>query len=287
MKKILVDSKYFSIKDTLECGQIFRFRPYEKGYLVFSKNKCAYCYNEGDSAIINCADNDEEYFYNFFDLGRDYSVIVNAANNFGIQFLSTCANQGKGIRILNQNTEETLFSFIVSQNNNIPRIKGSIEKLCAIYGEKIYGEFGEYFAFPCAEKLAEADENSLKSAGLGYRVTYIKSVANEIVKGFSVDALKSLSTTELKYRLISLKGVGEKVADCVTLFGFHRADSFPVDTWIEKVYKENFDGKETDRKKITTYFLDKFGKNSGYFQQYLFYYKRSLEPWAKEKKNKK
>lgn len=277
MAKIIFNAEYFSVKDTLECGQIFRFRPFDKGYLVFSIDKCAYCYNEGENAVIECEDYNEEYFYNFFDLSRDYSKILSSAINTGNAFLINSASVGKGIRILNQNAEESLFSFIISQNNNIPRIKNSIEKLCLFYGEKMDSKYGEYYAFPTVDKFVLATDETLKKAGLGYRVGYIKSVANEILNGFNLEKLKALSTKDLKSKLISLKGVGEKVADCVTLFGFHRSDSFPVDTWIEKVYKENFNGTLTDRSKITAYFIDEFGENAGYFQQYLFYFKRSIE----------
>lgn len=279
--QIKYNSEYFSVKDTLECGQIFRFRPFEKGYLVFFEKSVAYCYNDGDYAVIECNVEDEKRLKNFFDLDRDYESIVRSATNSGYSVLNDSARLGKGIRILNQSSEEALFSFIISQNNNIPRIKNSIEKLCEIYGEKCDSEYGEYYSFPTAEKLALAEDLTLKSAGLGYRVGYIKSVAKEIVNGFNLEELKSLPTEELKKKLISLKGVGEKVADCVSLFGFHRSDSFPVDTWIEKVYRENFGGSLTDRKKITEYFVEKFQGNSGYFQQYLFYYKRSLEKQTK------
>lgn len=288
--KIIYDKEFFDIKDTLCCGQIFRFTEAGEGYLVFSADKCAYCYEEGKNSVIECSACDEEYFYDFFDLKRDYSSVVFAAENFGIPVLSTAAKLGKGIRILNQNAEEALFSFIVSQNNNIPRIKGIIEKLCAGAGEEkvFYGErFGEnglkYRAFPSAETLAEMPESFFKEAGLGYRAGYIKGLAEKIAAGYSVAELSGLKTEELRKELVSVKGVGAKVADCAVLFGFHRADGFPVDTWIEKVYKEDFGGTLSDRKKISEYFVNRFGKNAGYFQQYLFYYKRSLEKKSEAK----
>lgn len=316
--KITFDKEYFDIKDTLCCGQIFRFREaigdygdgadklggavclptaaagrtnggngaemLGSGYLVFSADKCAFCFTEGEKTVIECAAGDEEYFRVFFDLERDYAGIVAAAENAGVPALKIAARLGKGVRILNQNPEEALFSFIVSQNNNIPRIKGIIEKLCAGAGEErtFYGEeFGEnglkYRAFPSAATLAEMPESFFTGIGLGYRAGYIKGLAEKIAAGYSVAALSRLKTEELRKELVSIKGVGPKVADCAVLFGFHRADGFPVDTWIEKVYKEDFGGTLTDRKKISEYFVDRFGENSGYFQQYLFYYKRSLE----------
>lgn len=277
MKKITYMSEYFSVKDTLECGQVFRFVPFKNGYKVFSLDKCCYCYNQGDKAIIECEDNDYDYFYNYFDLDRDYKEIVLSAEKENIDILSKASNAGKGIRILNQEKEETLFSFIVSQNNNIPRIKGIIEKLCTNLGEKkeFFGE--EYYSFPSVSSLANQTEEFYKSIGLGYRADYIKSVAQKIVNGYSLEDISALSTEELKKELISLHGVGPKVADCVAFFGFRRTDSFPVDTWIEKVYKEDFNGKLIDRKKIAISLVEKFKFNAGYYQQYLFFYKRQIK----------
>ncbi len=288
--KITFDKEYFDIKDTLYCGQLFRFRKAETesaasgGHLVFSTDKCAFCFSDEKKTVVECAEEDEEYFYDYFDLKRDYDKIVSAAENSGVPALKIAASLGKGVRILNQNPEEALFSFIVSQNNNIPRIKVIIEKLCSGAGEEkiFYGErFGEnglkYRAFPSAAILAQMPESFFTGTGLGYRARYIKGLAEKIAAGYSVSALSGLNTEELRKELVSIKGVGAKVADCAVLFGFHRADCFPVDTWIEKVYKEDFGGALTDRKKISEYFVERFGENAGYFQQYLFYYKRSLE----------
>ncbi len=277
MGKIIFSSEYFNVKDTLECGQLFRFERQKGGYLVFTCDKCAYVYNDFDTAVIECADGDEEYFQNYFDLKRDYSLIFNGAMTSEYDVLKTSATLGKGVRILNQDKIETLISFIVSQNNNIPRIKGILQKLCSNLGEKKTFAGIEYSAFPTVEIMASKPLEFYREIGLGYRAEYVKKIAEFIASGYNVEGLNNLSTEELKKELVSLKGVGPKVADCVLLFGFHRSDSFPVDTWIEKVYSQNFNGTLKDRKKIAEWFVKKFGVNSGYFQQYLFYYKRSLE----------
>lgn len=275
--KIIYSSEYFNIKDTLECGQIFRFVPYGKGYKVFSMDKCCYCYNEENAAVIECLKKDKEYFENYFDLSRDYNKIYKKAISENVEVLLTSARLGKGIRILNQNRIETLFSFIISQNNNIPRIKKIIEKLCAELGEKRTQFNDTYYTFPTIERMASQSLEFYKSIGLGYRAEYIERLAVGISNGFNVERFNELDTASLKKRLVAIYGVGPKVADCVLLFGFHRSDSFPVDTWLEKVYRENFNGTLTDRVKIAKYFVDRFKDNSGYYQQYLFYYKRSLE----------
>ncbi|MBQ7339659.1 MAG: DNA-3-methyladenine glycosylase 2 family protein [Clostridia bacterium] len=276
MEKITTSKNFFSIKDTLECGQIFRFLEYEKGYKVYSLDKCAYAYEEGDFAVIECKKEDREYFIKFFDLDKDYSKIYEGAVNSGYEILRTSAELGKGIRILIQKEFETLISFMISQNNNIPRIKSTIEKLCKSLGEK-RSFLGEYYAFPSVEKLASAPLEFYREVGLGYRAEYVKDVAILIRDGFNLEKLKTLDTCSLKKELLKIRGIGEKVANCILLFGYNRIDSFPVDTWIEKVYRENFFGKEKDINKITKFFLELFKENSGYYQQYLFYYKRSLE----------
>ena len=277
MKKVKFDSEYFNIKDTLECGQVFRFKAHGKGFLCFSEDKCAYCYQENDWAVIECDKENTKYFENYFDLARDYSYIVKSATLEGVEKLTLSANRGKGIRILNQNTVEALVSFVVSQNNNIPRIKRIIERLCEGLGErKTFGQV-EYFAFPSVKAMAQAPLSFYKSIGLGYRAEYIKGLAEKLDSGFDINRLKALNTNDLRKELIKIKGVGAKVADCALLFGFHRSDSFPVDTWIEKVYREDFKGTIKDRAKIAQYLADRFKENAGYYQQYLFHYKRMGE----------
>ncbi len=282
MKKLIYSNQYFNIKDTLECGQTFRFMPFLKGYKVFSLDRCCYAYNDGNCAIIECYDQDEEYFKHYFDVERDYSKIFRSATAEGVDVLTRSAISGKGIRILNQDKTETLFSFIISQNNNISRIKSIIERLCKALGEKKEFMGEEYYAFPCPKIMSKKDEEFYKNIGLGYRASYVQRLARSIVNGFDVDSLESLSTQELKKRLIEIYGVGMKVANCVTLFGYRRSDSFPVDTWIEKVYLQDFHGKQTSREKMTEYFIQRFGENAGYFQQYLFFYKRQQEKGKKQ-----
>ncbi len=277
MKTLVYDSEYFNAGETLECGQIFRFKKIGDGYVVYSTDKACYIETKNAATSITCNDEDEEYFKNFFDVTTDYKKIVDSARNSDYPVLKKSAELGKGVRILNQNKTETLFSFIVSQNNHIPRIKGIIERLCDNLGEEkeFCGE--KYRAFPTAEKMAEKDKSFYTALGLGYRDEYVLKTAQTLAGGLNVDDFGSLTTSELKKKLLNLKGVGAKVADCVSLFGYHRTDSFPVDTWIEKIYRQDFKGDLTDRTKIAEFFVAEFKENSGYYQQYLFYYKRSLE----------
>lgn len=267
--KIDFDSEYFNIKDTLECGQVFRFRPYKEGYLIHSSDRIAYVYTAGNRTVIESSECD--YFYHYFDLDRDYSEIVEKALSYNIPLLSRSAKTCRGLRILNQNREEMIYSFIISQNNNIPRIKGIIEKICEGLGEK-RNDFGGFYTFPSSAVLSSAGAEFFRKCGAGYRDTYLAETSKRIFEE-GLSCLDSLKGEALRKKLLTYKGIGGKVADCIALFGF-RQTCFPVDTWIEKIYKEDFGGTFTDREKIAKYFVSLFGEYSGYIQQYLFYGKR-------------
>ena len=276
MKTFEISNEYFNIKDTLDSGQIFRYKPFNDGFLVFSGDKACYLYEKDGRCFMQSED--EGYFVSFFDLKRDYSIINGFALSSPHKIVSRSAKAAKGVRILNQQREEMLFSFIISQNNMIPRIKAIIERTAKALGEKksFLGE--EYYTFPTAKALDTKNEAFYKDLGYGYRARYMVEVAKAIVNGeIDLDLIDAYPTVGLKKSLMTLKGVGAKVADCVALFGYHRVDSFPVDTWIEKLYREDFNGQLTDRNKITEWLLNEFGEYSGYVQQYVFYYKRSLE----------
>lgn len=276
MEVIKFSSEYFNATDTLDCGQIFRYKLINGKYLVVSGDKACFIKTDGETTVVECEDG--KYFRNFFDLDRDYGSINQLVKGSKYEIVAKSADRARGIRILNQQREEMLFSFIISQNNMIPRIKAIIERTCETLGQKRTIDGYEYYSFPSAEILAKCDEEFYKSLGYGYRARYMVEVSNAIVNGeINLDKIANLPTEELKKCLVSLKGVGGKVADCIALFGYHRVDSFPVDTWIERLYKEDFKGELADRKKITEWFLNEFKDNSGYVQQYLFYYKRSLE----------
>ncbi len=275
MQKLIVKNEYFSPEDTLSCGQVFRYKKYKNGYLVISEDKICYAYNEGENVIIDSENPD--YFYNYFDLSRDYNEIFNFAVNYGNKTLKNSANLGKGIRILKQSAFEMLLTFIISQNNNIKRITSTVEKLCEKVGKKLNSPFGEYYAFPTLNELKTLTEQDYKDLGFGYRAKYIISLIEKFSDGFSIENLKNLTDDELYLTLTKLEGVGDKVASCIMLFGFFRTSFFPVDTWIEKVYLQDFNGTLKDRKKISKWFISEFNQYSGFIQQYLFHYKRIIK----------
>lgn len=272
MQKIDYDSTYFNPKDVLDCGQIFRYEPFRQGYRVYSADKDCYVYTEGAKTIVESQNPD--YFYNFFDLDRDYSRIITHAESFGVPVLTEACHKARGLRLLNQNREEMIYSFIISQNNNIPRIKGIISRICEGLGQKIPSPFGDFYSFPASAALAAKEPGYYKSLGAGYRDVFISDTAKRLAAE-GTDGLEELDYDQLRTKLLTYKGIGPKVADCICLFGFGKRGAFPVDTWIEKLYHEDFGGTLTDRKKINTYFTSLFGEFSGYVQQYLFYAKRA------------
>lgn len=271
MEKFDYNSEYFNPKDVLNCGQIFRFAPYKQGFKVFSKDLACYVYTSGNKTVVESEN--AGYFYKFFDLGREYAAAIEKITAFNVPVLTRACTLGKGLRLLNQDAEEMIFSFIISQNNNIPRIKGIIERICAKLGDKREFDGEEYFTFPTAKTLATMPKEFYKELGAGYRDIFLAETAQRIA-GEGIDRLRSLDAASLKKELLTYKGIGPKVADCVCLFGFSKGESFPVDTWIEKLYREDFGGTEKDRNKINAYFTSMFGEYSGLAQQYLFYCKR-------------
>ena len=272
MKKIDYDSTYFNPADVLDCGQIFRYEPFRDGYRVYSADRDCYVHVQGARTIVESEQPD--YFYDFFDLARDYAQIIAHAESFGIPALTQACRKARGLRLLNQNREEMIYSFIISQNNNIPRIKGIISRICEGLGQKMPSPFGDFFAFPSSAALAGREPEYYKSLGAGYRDVFLHDTAVRLAAE-GTEELEKLDYDGLRARLLTYKGIGPKVADCICLFGFGKRNAFPVDTWIEKLYHEDFGGTLTDRKKINAYFTSLFGEFSGYVQQYLFYAKRA------------
>lgn len=262
---IVKDLTQFNANHILDCGQIFRYEINGNTAKVFSKDKCATIVSSEDE--ISIYTDDVNYFVNFFDLNTDYSLIKSQLKKD--EFLQDAIQFGYGIRILKNDLFEMIVSFIISANNNIKRIKKSIEYLCRQFGENK----GDYFAFPTLNSLKNATINDFKLAGLGYRAEQLYSTI-QCLEIDAVENLKSKSKQEQFNFLISLKGVGEKVANCIMLFGLWKTDTFPVDTWINKVYNKLTNTNSTNRKQITIELTNRYKNLSGYAQQYFFYYYR-------------
>ena len=259
------DKTQFNPKHILECGQVFRFGLDESGnyFVISSKYKAIIKEKEDCYEIIS---NNPNYFINYFDLDTDYNKIKNTLSLN--KTLKDMIPYGYGIRILKGDSLEMIFSYIISQNNNIKRIQKIIEKLCEI-GEEI----DDYHAFPTIEKLASMPLEFYKTLGAGYRDKFLKQTADDLLK-IDIEKIKQMTTDDIYKFLISLQGIGPKVASCILLFGFNKMDKFPVDTWIEQVYYNHFNDKKLTRPAIQQYFENEFKEYSGIAQQYLFYFER-------------
>lgn len=259
------DKTQFNPEHILECGQVFRYGKDENGnYFVISKNERATIIDKDDCYEI--ISNNPHYFINYFDLNTDYNKIKNILKQNKI--LSSMVDFGYGIRILKADPLEMIFSFTISQNNSIKRIKQIIERLCEI------GKDSENFkSFPTIDELFDAPLTFYESLGAGYRAKFLKELSLAL-KNINLNEINKKSTDEIYDFLINLKGVGPKVASCILLFGFHRTEKFPVDTWLEQVYYNHFSKEKRTRQQMQEYFENIFGKYSGIAQQYLFYYER-------------
>ncbi|MBR5223015.1 MAG: DNA glycosylase [Clostridia bacterium] len=256
----------FDLPHTLDCGQAFRWKCDENGiwsgvagdkFLSLEKT------NDGTVVLYNTTIDDFENFWkDYFDLERDYQKIRQILSQN--ETLKAAADYSYGIRILNQEPFETLCSFIISQNNNISRIKGIIERLCENFGENING----YYTFPTAEKMATLTVEDLAPLRSGFRAKYLIDAAQKVASG-EVDLyhLRYFTLDEARDELMKIKGVGPKVADCALLFSHHHDRAFPKDVWINRALDTLFGGE-----------LPEIAQDyAGIAQQYIFFYARDTK----------
>ena len=276
-----VDS--FELKDIFDCGQCFRWNEQEDGsYTGVFKGNVLNVKKEKNKVTFNgiCNGDIKEIVENYFDLNRDYGKIKVHLSKIDDN-MKRSIEYGKGIRILNQDLWETIISFIISANNNIPRIKGIIERLSKNYGKEIDYNGEKYYAFPTAEELKDVSVQKYRELGLGFRDIRLYETTKMILNGeVDLDELRNNSNTmEVRDKLLSLSGVGPKVADCILLFSdLKRFEVFPIDVWVRRVmndlYIKNEDETKVNKKQIEKIAKEKFGNLAGLAQQYLFYWRR-------------
>lgn len=262
-KIYIKNARNFDLAQTLDCGQAFRWYQNGKGVwcgIAFGRYIELYESN-GDIIITGCDKKDfQNIWKNYFDLDRDYAKIIEEISCDST--VATAASYSGGIRLLNQEPWEALCSFIISQNNNIPRIKGIIERLCKSFGTKIKGGY----AFPSADTIAKLSLDDLAVIRSGFRAKYILDAANKVATGEIVlEALKNTDYDSAREKIMTIKGVGPKVADCVLLYGLGHKNAFPRDVWINRALEQLFDGKIPDCA----------GNYGGIVQQYIFHYIRN------------
>ncbi len=268
----------FNLGQTLECGQCFRYdRIDADDYIIVAMKRMLHIKQQDDSLILyNTSEREYKRIWEkYFDLERDYGEIKRELVSRDDKIADAIEAQG-GIRILNQEFDEVLISFIISQNQQIPRIRKIIATICERYGDKI-GTYREkdYYSFPDKYRLAELTEEDFRDCKTGFRAAYLYGASKALADG-TIDGsiLASMNRNEAEETLKSLKGVGKKVADCTLLFGLGFKAAFPIDVWVKRVMEEIYFGRETKKEEIQKFADKAFGEYGGYAQQYLFAYAR-------------
>ena len=294
-KYIIKNVDSFEPKHIFECGQCFRWNLEKDGsYTGVVGNNVINVKKEYNDITIKGTFNDniKDVCNRYFDLNTDYLKIKNELSKIDDN-LKTSVNYGEGIRILKQDVWETIISFIISANNNIPRIKGIIERLSQKYGKELSWNGNKYYTFPTIEELSKASVKELRELGLGFRDVRVfettRIIANKIV---DIEELEEMEDVEkLRIQLLRLPGVGPKVADCIMLFSMKKFEVFPIDVWVKRVMKELYNEQiekvkindknhfrypknSKENQKILEFANQKFGNIAGLAQQYLFYYRR-------------
>jgi N-glycosylase/DNA lyase len=261
---IVKNIECLNIALSLDCGQAFRWRVENDNiWCGVVKNKYLKI-KQNENNIIFYDTTEEEFnliWKEYFDLERDYASIL---SSYDEKSLNSACEAYNGIRILKQDEWEAICSFIISANNNIPRIKGIIERLCENFGERV----GERFSFPTPEKIAELEVSDLEIIRAGFRAKYILDAAKKIsTKEVDIEEIKNMSFEDAKKELLKIKGVGEKVAQCALLYGFGRLEAFPQDVWVKRIVSELYPDGLPECIKGT----------EGIAQQYLFHWRRNLD----------
>ena len=261
---ILKDFDCLDLRNTLLCGQAFRWREAEKGTFTGTVKGTTLVIEQKSNEIV-FRNTSEEIFKSlwvpYFDLERDYKVITDGFRSD--KYISAALDEFYGIRILHQEPWEALCSFIISQNNNIPRICGIIGRLCERFGTATEG--GDY-SFPDAEAMSRLTEADLSVLRAGFRNKYLLDAAQKVSSGeISLDAIYEMPIGDARTELMKIKGVGPKVAECTLLYGFGRLDAFPIDVWVKRIMAEMYsDGLPSCTKNY-----------EGIAQQYLFHWRRN------------
>ncbi len=262
---------YFVPQLFFDCGQCFRFIKNENVFTGVAFGNVIELSEEKDGYIIKSSGTlMKEQLEDFFDLKRDYKKIEHALKSD--EAMNTAMDYGRGIRILKQDFFETLITFIYSQRSNIPKIAKCVEETARLFGNKISYNGKTFYSFPTPKQMEGIKEKDLESVKCGYRAPYIIDAVTKINSGeIDIEKLKTLPYNEVKETLLTIKGVGEKVADCICLFSFGFFEAFPTDTWIKKAMDKFYGINDKDIKEKSE---NMFGEYCGIAQQYLFYYLR-------------
>ena len=262
----------FNLKDTVTCGQIFRFEEEkDNSYTIILTDRVINIKQVGNELEVKSSneDNIEEVIRNYFDLDYDYDSINNELikiDKNNKEIIDSCL----GLKMINEPRFETIISYILSSNNRVPQIKKALDNISKTYGKKVLFNNKEYYLFPTKEELIKCDIDTLRNCKTGFRDKYIYEFVN---KEFDIDSIDNMSSEDALNYLKTLNGVGDKVASCILLFGYHRFDVFPIDTWVKKYMKDKYNIEGVDN--IQKFVKNKYNEYSGLVIQYMFHYKRN------------
>ena len=275
MKEIELDVKCFNLKYTLECGQCFRWNKIdENAYIGVVKDRVLKVRQEENKIFVKSdkEENLEKVVRYYFDLDRDYEKLEKKIVLIDDNIAKAVKNTS-GLRNLNQDFFEMLISYIISANNNIPRISKSVNEISKRYGKEIEFEGQKYYLFPTPDELKDVTIDEFRECGVGFRDKYIYKTVEKINnKEIDLEQMQKLDTEKLKAALLSLMGVGPKVADCILLFSCARQEVFPIDVWVQRIMRRlYYNNEEVSKNEILRYARENFGENAGIIQQHLFY----------------
>ena len=265
----------FDLKSTVTCGQIFRYEVVDDTYIIIIKDRVISLKEENNYIIVksNNEDNLEEIIKDYFDLNRDYETIENNIIKMDKK-LENAINFSKGLKMIHQDPFETIIAYVISQNNRVPSIANALNLIALNYGEKVNFENRDYYLFPNYEKLKNITIDNYRKCKVGFRDKYIYEIVQSINNGsLDINTIYNMTSDESMKYLMSFKGIGMKVASCILLFAYQKFDVFPVDTWVKKYMKDdyNIEGESNIRK----FASDKYKEYSGLAIQYMFNYKRN------------
>ena len=274
--KLIINN--FNLKDTITCGQIFRYEELnDNSFDVILKDRVINIKQDGNE--INVTSNNEtnlkEVIYNYFDLYYDYEKenkrIINIDKE-NKKIIDSCL----GLKMINEPKFEVIISYILSSNNRVPQIKKALDNISKTYGKKVIFNNRDYYLFPSLEEISKCDIDTLRKCKTGFRDKYIYEFVNKVKnKEFDIDIINSMNSEDALNYLMRLNGVGEKVASCILLFGYHRFDVFPIDTWVKKYMKDKYNIEGV--KNIREFTYNKYKDISGLAIQYMFHYKRNKD----------
>lgn len=265
----------FDLKSTITCGQIFRFIEENNSFTIVIKDRVINLKEDGDYIIIESSkdDNLQEVIFDYFDLSRDYEKIEKEIIKKDSKIKDAIVFS-KGLKMIHQDPFETLIAYIISQNNRVPSIANALNLLSLNYGEKVIFKDKEYYLFPSLENLSKLSIEDFRNCKVGFRDKYLYEIIESINnKKLELDKINDMNGEDALKYLIQFKGIGMKVASCILLFAYQKFDVYPVDTWVKKFMKEdyNIEGEQNIRK----FTYDTYKEYSGLAIQYMFNYKRN------------